>query len=410
MFAIAGGCGGSRLRQHPQGYTSRIPPSLSGPLMFGAVLALLLSAVLPDGSQASVASAACQGSDITVDRAFDGGGFAACTVEADGNVTLDIRPETQPINPSPWYALRLNQSEARPRRITLRYADADHRYAPWFRVADGPWQRLAPYPVEPGRREVPVYLPAFAGEAWLAAQPLVPIGAVADHWTALASQGVVSLDMTATSTEGRPVPLYRHGSAEARSIHLAATRQHPPETTGAAAFDAFAERILAGLRGGNCPNQALLLAPLLNPDGLARGHWRTNAGHIDQNRDWGRFETPEIRAVGQRLEGLAGQAQIVSVLDFHSTRQAAIYVSRSAGPRAQAFASAVEAATGMRAVRTGAADGDTLKSWSEGRLGSESFTVELPDSASPAESAIAGRVIADLYLAHYLCPASGDRP
>lgn len=375
--------------------------------MFGAVLALLLSAVVPDGSEASVTNAACQGSDIAVDRAFDGGAFAACTIDVNGTITLDIRPETLPINPSPWYAVRLNQSGARERRITLRYADAHHRYAPWFRVAGGPWQRLESYPVEPGRREVPVYLPAFAGEAWLAAQPLVPIDGVASHWAALASQGAVSLDMTATSTDGRPVPLYRHGAADARSIHVIATRQHPPETTGAAAFDAFAERLLAGLRGRNCADHALLFAPLLNPDGLARGHWRTNAGHIDQNRDWGRFATPEISAVGQRLEALAGQAQIVSVLDFHSTRQAAIYVSRSAGPRAQSFASAVEAATGMRAVRTRAADGDTLKSWSENRFGSESFTVELPDSASPAEAAIAGRVIADLYLAHYLCPASG---
>jgi hypothetical protein len=375
--------------------------------MFGTLLVLLLSAALPDGGETSSPGTACRGSDIAVDRSFDGGGFANCTVEANGSITLDIRPETRPINPSPWYAVRLNQSEARPRRVTLRYADADHRYAPWFRVADGPWQRLASYPVEPGRREVPVYLPAFVGQAWLAAQPLVPMGAVADHWTALASQGVVSLDMTATSTDGRPVPLYRHGAADARSIHLIATRQHPPETTGAAAFDAFSERLLAGLRGRTCPDQALLFAPLLNPDGLARGHWRTNAGHIDQNRDWGLFATPEIRAVGQRLEALAGQAQVVSVLDFHSTRQAAIYVSRTAGPRAQAFASAVEAATGMRAVRTRAADGNTLKSWSEVRLGSESFTVELPDSASPAEAAIAGRVIADLYLAHYLCPASG---
>jgi predicted deacylase len=379
-------------------------------LPLGAAAMLLLSGNASGQGAAEVGiDPACEGQGLTVDRAFDGGSVAACTVEDDGTVTLDIRPETLPINPSPWYAVRLRQEELRARRITLRYADADHRYAPWFRVADGPWQRLAPYPVEPDKRAVPVYLPAFAGEAWLAAQPLVPVDTVTNHWAALAAAGHVSLDMTATSTDGRPVPLYRRGPADAQSIHLVATRQHPPETTGAAAFDAFARQLLVSPVAGGCTDQALLIAPMLNPDGLVRGHWRTNAGHIDTNRDWGAFATPEIRAVGQRIETLAASARIVSVLDFHSTRQGAIYVSRDSSPRAQAFASAVQDATALRVVRTRSADGNTLKSWSENRFGSESFTVELPDSATPEEAAAAGRAIADLYVAHYLCPA-GARP
>jgi hypothetical protein len=379
-------------------------------LPVGAAAMLLLSGNAPHHGAAEAAlDPACEGEGVAVDRAFDGGAFAACTVNEDGSVTLDIRPETLPINPSPWYALRLNQQEARPRRITLRYGEAEHRYAPWFRVADGPWQRLAPYPVEPDKREVPVYLPAFSGDAWLAAQPLVPISLVADYWTALAAAGRVALDMTATSTDGRPVPLYRRGPADARSIHLVAARQHPPETTGAAAFDAFARQLLAAPPAEGCADHALLIAPILNPDGLVRGHWRTNAGHIDTNRDWGAFATPEIRAVGQRIEMLAASARIVSVLDFHSTRQGAIYVSRDSSPRAQAFASAVQDATALRVVRTRSAEGNTLKSWSEARLGSESFTVELPDSAAPEEAAAAGRAIADLYVAHYLCP-TGARP
>lgn len=379
-------------------------------LTVGVATALTVIAVTPDIGRASATGTTCEGTGISIDRAFDGGAFAACSVDDDGAVTLDIRPETRPINPSPWYAVRLNQQDARPRRVTLRYADADHRYAPWFRVAGGPWQRLASYPVEPGRRQVPVYLPAFTGEAWLAAQPLVPIGVVADHWADLAAEGRVAEDMTATSSDGRLVPLYRQGAADARSIHLVATRQHPPETTGAAAFDAFAQHLLASPSAQSCSGQAVLFAPMLNPDGVVRGHWRTNAGHIDTNRDWGSFATPEIRAVGERLEALAATARIVSVLDFHSTRQGAIYVSRNAGPRTQAFASAVEAATGLRVVRTGSAEGNTLKSWSENRFGSESFTVELPDSASPDEAAAVGRAIADIYSAHYLCPTSGVRP
>lgn len=378
--------------------------------MIVAAMILLLSGAMPDGSPAPQGYAACQGADIAIDRAFSGGAFAACAIAADGAVTVDIRPETRPVNPSPWYALRLNQTVSRTRRVMLRYTDADHRYAPWFRTAAGPWRRLAPYPVESGRREVEIVLPAFAGEAWLSAQPLVPADGVAGDWAVLAANGRVALDAVGTSTEGRPVPLYRSGAADAPSVHLVATRQHPPETTGAAAFDSFAQHILAGMPGQSCSGQMLLFAPLLNPDGLARGHWRTTAALIDQNRDWGRFATPEARLVGQRLEQLARHARIVSVLDFHSTRQGAIYVSRDAGPRASAFAAAVAAATGLRVIGTRAADGDTLKSWSETRLGSDSFTIELPDSASPEEAARVGQAIARIYLAHYLCPPTGARP
>lgn len=383
--------------------------------MTGAAIAYaLLSGVLLNGGTPDIAvpvqsHANCGDAGLFVDGDFEQAGFDTCTVDDSGNVVLHIRPETEPINPSPWYAARLTQPVLASRRVLLSYQGVRHRYHPWFSTDGRHWRQLT-YEVAPESADrVSVSLPAFNGSAYLSAQPLVPISLVANYWAALAAEGRIALDMTATSTDGRPVPLYRRGPADAQVIHLVATRQHPPETTGAVAFDAFTAHLLASPQAENCSDQALLMAPMLNPDGLVRGHWRTNAGHIDTNRDWGTFATPEIRAVGQRIEALAESARIVSVLDFHSTRQGAIYVSRDSSPRAQAFASAVQDATGLRVVRTRSADGNTLKSWSENRLGSESFTVELPDSATPEEAAAAGRAIADLYVAHYLCP-TGARP
>ena len=210
--------------------------------------------------------------------------------------------------------------------------------------------------------------------------------------------------------DGRAVPLFRAGPADAARLHVIATRQHPPETTGALAFDAFATRLLALRSVAPCSSDAILFAPILNPDGIVRGHWRSNAALVDLNRDWGQFRQPETSLLGAAMRDLARSSRIATVLDFHSTRRGAIYVSRSAEAQASAFSAAVGAETGLAVVETRSADGNTLKSWSESMFGSASFTVELPDSASPDEAARVGATIADLFAHHYLCRAPGALP
>ncbi|MBW3535097.1 MAG: peptidase M14, partial [Gemmatimonadetes bacterium] len=61
-----------------------------------------------------------------------------------------------------------------------------------------------------------------------------------------------------------------------------------------------------------------LAVPLLNPDGVARGHWRANRGAKDLNRDWGEFSQPETRAVKTWLEALPQSVRPVAMLDSHS--------------------------------------------------------------------------------------------
>lgn len=372
------------------------------------MLALLLSGASPDSSIATVAPGpACEGSGVAVDSAFEGAGFAACTVGANGTVMLDIRPETEPINPSPWYAARLTQAVSAPRRITLAYRGAAHRYQPWFSSDGERWQRLTAESASEASGQVTVALPAFAGSAFLAAQPLVPLTTIMEPWLARQAEGGVVSLASGSSVDGRAVPLFRAGPADAARLHVIATRQHPPETTGALAFDAFAARLLALRSAAPCSSDAILFAPVLNPDGIVRGHWRSNAALVDLNRDWGQFRQPETSLLGAAMRDLGRSSRIVTVLDFHSTRRGAIYVSRSAEAQASAFSVAVGAETGLAVVETRSADGNTLKSWSENAFGSASFTVELSDSASPAEAARIGEAIADLFAHHYLCRASG---
>ncbi len=379
------------------------------------VAEVLLSGVLlmggaPDDAVPVQAHPGCSGADVSVDGDFEQAGFAACTVDENGGVVLHIRPETEPINPSPWYAARLTQPVLASRRVLLSYQDVRHRYHPWFSTDGRNWLPLT-YVVAPDSQDrVSVPLPAFTGSAYLSAQPLAPVAAVVDRWLQLAAAGKVVALAGGTSVDGRAVPLFRAGPADATRLHVIATRQHPPETGGAAAFDAFAEHLLDRLGSMSCATDAILFAPVINPDGIARGHWRTNAGLVDLNRDWGRFAEPETRVVGAVMADLARSATIVSVLDFHSTRDGAIYVSRTAERRASDFAAAVAQAAGLAVVETRSAAGDTLKSWSENAFGSASFTVELPDSASPADAATIGRKTADAFADHYLCRSVGALP
>lgn len=379
----------------------------------------LRAAVLPAMVLISGASAAsiavrsppgCSGAGMAVDGEFDQAGFSACSVDGDGTIDLHIRPETEPINPSPWYAARLTQAAPASRRVRLNYVGAGHRYQPWFSRDGRHWQRLTVATPTDAAERVAVDLPVFAGRAFVAAQPLVPLADVMDRWSRLVADGRVEALAGGTSVNGRTVPLYRIGPANAPRLHVIAARQHPPETTGAGAFDAFSAFVIDWVSRRSCPSDAIVFAPIVNPDGIARGHWRTNAGLIDLNRDWGRFTQPETRALGSVMHDLARSSTIVSVFDFHSTRMGAIYVSRSADARTAAFAADVARQTGLAVIETRSAGAETLKSWSENRFGSESFTVELADSASPQEAATVGTAIAERFVRHYVCADNGVSP
>jgi predicted deacylase len=73
-------------------------------------------------------------------------------------------------------------------------------------------------------------------------------------------------------------------------------------------------------------NFQFLVIPEINPDGVARGHWRANRGSKDLNRDWGEFSQPETRAVKVWLVALPPEVRPVAMLDFHSTNRNLFYV------------------------------------------------------------------------------------
>ena len=87
---------------------------------------------------------------------------------------------------------------------------------------------------------------------------------------------------------------------------------------------AFVDRLAE--RADQLGDVQVLVVPMLNPDGVARGHWRANRGGIDLNRDWGHFSQPETRAVRDWLGSLSPGIRPVVMIDFHSTRRNLFYV------------------------------------------------------------------------------------
>ena len=250
---------------------------------------------------------------------------STCAILGERAFAILVAPEhAPPINPSPWYAFRYAASGAEGISVRLDYLGGRHRYAPML-VRGG---EIAPIPVEVSDDGRTARLALPPGEGIVAAQE--PFGEsryapLVDRLAALPHADRIELGR---SLDGRPITAVRFGNRTAPALVVLLGRQHPPETTGAVAMEAFlleladqmAERRNLGER------IQFLAVPELNPDGVARGHWRANRGGIDLNRDWGEFTQPETRAVKTWLDELPDKVRPVAMLDFHSTSRNLFYV------------------------------------------------------------------------------------
>ncbi|MFC3414298.1 M14 family zinc carboxypeptidase [Algoriphagus hitonicola] len=71
----------------------------------------------------------------------------------------------------------------------------------------------------------------------------------------------------------------------------------------------------------------LYVMPMMNPDGVARGHWRHNVGGVDTNRDWINFNQPEPKALANFMEEKVRETsgKFVFAADFHATWEDIFY-------------------------------------------------------------------------------------
>ena len=271
----------------------------------------------------------CESDTVVVDDQFEGGNFARCDIDESGLVRLSIRPEdAPPINQSPWYAFRVNSKNRVPVRIRIEFEDGYARY----------WPKLS--------TDGETFRPAAAGEAAIvddesaisltvvaespgiivSAQELI-VNPYYDSWVReLGEQDGVELSLLGRSVMGRPIHVAQTPMRQ-EAVYLIG-RQHPPEVSGALAMRAFVDTVLGNsdLARQFRQRYSVVVILLINPDGIARGHWRHNVNGVDLNRDWGPFSQPETQGAQRLIQRLddAGVRPAL-MLDFHSTRDSLFY-------------------------------------------------------------------------------------
>lgn len=269
----------------------------------------------------------CASASILLDAHFETGNLGHCTVSQDGHFTLNLLPEDEPpINPSAWYAFRASGEAGQRVDVRLETDSGFARY--WPRIShDGEtWTALPEKQVEGVGRGSQFASFSFVLEgpqAWIAGQEIVD---TADYDAWFERMDGATTRLLGESVEGRPLLIAE--TPDRPEFVLMIGRQHPPEVTGALGMQAFLDTVFgnSALAVQFRDRFKLGIVPLMNPDGVARGHWRHNVGDTDLNRDWGPFAQPETRAVMRWVEQQesAGR-ELVLVLDFHSTFEDLFY-------------------------------------------------------------------------------------
>jgi len=292
------------------------------------------SSVAPDPAEAVAAwpvpDTHCASDSVLLDAQFETGNLGLCTVEADGSFTLKLVPEDRPpINPSAWYAFRASGEAGETVRVTLTM---DHGYARyWPKISDDGknWARI-PEDFVSGRerrsKEMSFRFKLQSAQTWVAGQEIID-SETYDRWLEdLDAVEDVDVSLLAPSQEGRPVFIAQ--TPDKPEFILMIGRQHPPEVTGAIGMKVFLDTVFSNSELALRFRERFKLGvvPLMNPDGLANGHWRHSAGDKDMNRDWGPFDLPETQAVMRWIEDLEESGhELKLVMDFHSTWEDLFY-------------------------------------------------------------------------------------
>ena len=357
------------------------------------------------------------GTGLTFDNQFDGARLDAVVQDSTNLYRLRFNPENTPINPSPWYAFRLQSERAMRVTLHLTYGNnANHRYFPKISRDRASWTPVDTAHVirHVNGKELFVTLDLEAGETiYVAGQEVINSTDVANWALGLSARPYVRLTEAGYSREGKLLLRMdiSAGKTGKRPTIVLFSRQHPPEVTGYLALQAFVEGLLDDPRLDEfLQRYQVIVYPLLNPDGVDRGHWRHTAGGIDSNRDWGYYRQPEANAVANDVVAFArkNRSPVVLGMDFHSTWKDVYYTHDSSvtPPSAlpgfkDAWLAGIEREIGggFRINEEAEPIGKpTTMSWFRTQFGAEGITYEIGDSTDRAFVERKGRISAGVMV------------
>lgn len=283
------------------------------------------------------AQQACEASAFTVIDNFAGARRGQCTVIDDNHVRILILPESDGyINDSPWFAFKVLPKADVDATITMTYRGGHHRYRPKISFDRIHWTPLPDEQVRVSSDRLKADISLRTGDKafWIAAHELLTPAMYSLWETKMVETGHVQASELGRSRGGLPITVL-NSNPDARDVLFLVGRQHPPEVSGAVAFLAFYEALMADteLAGQFRQRFQVVAVPMLNPDGVVGGNWRHNLGATDLNRDWGIFQQPETQHIEALLDRLDDAGKKVRVfLDFHSTRRNVFYTQNDDYP------------------------------------------------------------------------------
>ena len=267
---------------------------------------------------------------------FSGARLNNCTHLQDNIYVATISPENSPINRSPWYAFKISSSKKQTIevRFLLTYPGVTSRPKisidgkEWKALEKDNWTAANPEKQTPASALIEVGPEAL----WIFAHPPISLNDL-DSWSNnLAKSPSTKITSIGKSLEGRPIKQLTLGNPDATNFVFILGRQHPPEVTGSVGLMSFVDTIALDSTLSKTFRHSFqtIVIPVVNPDGVEHGHWRSTLGGVDPNRDYGPFTQVETRAVRDALTTIAKQpkARAYLFLDFHSTSEDIFYTQR----------------------------------------------------------------------------------
>lgn len=333
-----------------------------------------------------------ESSGVVITSDFPGGRLNDCRQLSSTVYEITVRPENTPINDSAWYAFQLSAEKPQRVRLRFRYENGSHRYWPKISRDGQNWEQVAEstvHSISPDAAEIE--LQAGPQPLWIAAQEILSLEESRKWQNQLAEKDFVSKTVLGYSLQGRSIDKLEIGQRSAERCIFIISRQHPPEISGTIGMRHFVEAIAGPSEIARRFRQSFvtIVVPVVNPDGVAHGHWRHNAAGVDLNRDWGPFHQRETRALRDELLTIKfdRRRNLRLFLDFHSTYQDVFYTQPesadtvSGGFTKRWLAAIDERFPNYEVKRNGGhgIDSPTSKNWVHNTFGVPAITYEYGD-------------------------------
>jgi hypothetical protein len=285
---------------------------------------LLVAVAFLQFSPVAAADSFCDNDIVNIKSGFDGARLDHCVFTSENSVRLSFRVEDEEVGSAfAWFAFHVAALDSREIEIEMLFPDSYARF--WPKISqDGtawsPADETAVVRDETGKT-MTLKISVDQSGRWVSAQELLTQDYYEDWFEALDEHAEMTTRIIGQSHQQRPIRLAR--TADRPEAVVLIGRQHPGEVPGAMAMREFLDVVLgtSKLATEFRRRYMLIVLPLMNPDGVANGHARHNAGLADINRDWGPFTQPETSSVATLLDELADRGiEPRLMLDFHATK------------------------------------------------------------------------------------------